>query len=68
MDPDTGVSPTPEELRTDRDKCWGPNILNIWHKWGAIVRENGNRPNGHRGAKWSADGVEQRGGGITTGK
>jgi hypothetical protein len=62
MDPDTGVSPTPEELRTDRDKCWGPNILNIWHKWGAIVRENGNRPNGHRGAKWSADGVERRGG------
>jgi hypothetical protein len=29
--------------------------------WGTIVRENGNRPNGHRGDQWS-DGVERRGG------
>ena len=55
------MSPTPDELLTDRDRCWGPNILNIWKAWGTIVRENGNRPNGHRGDQWS-DGVERRGG------
>ena len=47
LHPETGVSPTPDELLTDRDRCWGPNILNIWKSWGTIVRENGNRPNGH---------------------
>jgi hypothetical protein len=61
LHPETGVSPTPEELRTDRDKCWGPNIMAIWKAWGAIVRDNGNRPNGHRGDQWS-DGQDRRGG------
>eukprot|EP01044_Picomonas_judraskeda_P033416 COSAG03_NODE_13370_length_505_cov_1.157635_1_plen_41_part_10 len=37
------MSPTPEELITDRDKCWGPNIRVIWEARGAMVHDNGNR-------------------------
>ena len=60
----TGVSPTPEELITDRDKCWGPNIRVIWEARGAMVHDNGNRgaTKGHRAAQTVDRSVERRGG------
>ena len=64
MDQHTGVSPTPQELLTDRNKCWGPNIRMIWDVWGAMVYENGNRAatKGHRAIETVDKMVETRGG------
>jgi hypothetical protein len=63
MHPVTGVSPTPEELTTDRDKCWGPNIRVIWLARGAMVHDNGNRgaTKGHRAAETVNQSVQRVG-------
>ena len=64
MHPVTGVSPTPEELLTDRNKCWGANLRAIWDARGAMVHDNGNRgaTKGHRAAQTVDRSVEHRGG------
>ena len=59
--PVTGVTPTPTELLTDRNRCWTKNLRAIWGVRGIRVPGNGNR-NGRRAVEAVDHDVERRGG------
>ena len=50
LHPVTGVTPTPTELITDRDRCWTRNMRKIWDVRGIRVPGNGNRNGNGSGA------------------
>ena len=61
LHPVTGVTPTPTELVTDRDRCWTRNMRKIWDVRGIRVPGNGNR-NGRRAVDSVDHNAERRGG------
>ena len=61
LHPVTGVTPTPTELVTDRDRCWTRNMRKIWDVRGIRVPGNGNR-NGRRAVDSVDHNVDRRGG------